>query len=535
MLRVLYFLIVVFVVGFGFAWLADRPGQMVVNFAGYRYEFSIMVAAVLALMLVAGIMLLWWLTRSIWNSPYYVSRYFRVRHRDRGYQALSSGMIAAGAGDGAMARRMKQQAAKLIDADREPLIHLLDAQAALLEGDHETARARFETMLDDPELRLLGLRGLYLEAEQAGERAAAHHYAGRAADIAPQLAWAADATVERRAQEGDWEGALRLLDAQKASRQVDRDALARRRAVILTAQAMSLMDHDLPAAANAALEANKLAPTLVPAAIAAARTKFRMNDLRRGAKILEAAWKSEPHPEIAQAYVHARPGDSTHDRLGRAQKLKALRPNNVETSMAMARAALEAGEYEQARREVEAALRMSPRESAYLLLADIEEADGASEGRIRQWLAKAVRAPRDPAWVADGQVSEHWAPFSPVTGRIDAFEWRAPAERPGALLDHGEVDLSRPEAILVPPEPDAIDQAEIAVEEAPAVTSGPAHAETTEPAPERRPAQIPQRGEKVVALGSTPSPRPGPIRPPDDPGVDAEEDGERNASGFRLF
>ena len=92
----------------------------------------------------------------------------------------------------ALARKMNKQAAKLIRSDQEPLIQLLDAQASLLEGDHDGAREKFEAMLDDPEMRLLGLRGLYLEAERLGDRAAARHYAGRAADIAPQLAWAAE-------------------------------------------------------------------------------------------------------------------------------------------------------------------------------------------------------------------------------------------------------------------------------------------------------------------------------------------------------
>ncbi|TGU12639.1 heme biosynthesis protein HemY, partial [Mesorhizobium sp. M2D.F.Ca.ET.153.01.1.1] len=95
-------------------------------------------------------------------------------------------------------------------------------------------------------------------------------------------------------------------------------------------------------------------------------------------------------------------------------------------SMAVARAALDAQDFATARREADAAIRMDRREGAYLLLADIEEAETGDQGKVRQLLSKAVRAPRDPAWVADGVVSEHWAPVSPVTGKLDAFEWRAP-------------------------------------------------------------------------------------------------------------
>ena len=42
-------------------------------------------------------------------------------------------------------------------------------------------------------------------------------------------------------------------------------------------------------------------------------------------------------------------------------------------------------------------------------------------GRLR-----AVRALHDPAWTADGYVSDRWRPVSPVTGRLDAFQWQTP-------------------------------------------------------------------------------------------------------------
>jgi HemY protein len=292
--RVVFFILLVFALGLGFAWLADRPGNLVATFDGYEYQVSLMVAAVLVVAVVAAVMILWWLVKGIWNSPKTVARYFRVRRRDRGYQALSTGMIAAGAGDAAMARRKKKEAAKLISSDQEPLLHLLDAQASLLDGDHDAARAKFEVMLDDPELRLIGLRGLYLEALRLGERDVARHYAERASEAAPQLGWAADATLEARTAEGDWDAALRLVDAQKSTRQIDRESAQRRRAVLLTARAIEMVDADPAGARTAALEANRLAPELVPAAVIAAKALFRQNETRKGAKILEAAWKIRP-------------------------------------------------------------------------------------------------------------------------------------------------------------------------------------------------------------------------------------------------
>src|SRR5204862_1015340 len=47
-------------------------------------------------------------------------------------------------------------------------------------------------------------------------------------------------------------------------------------------------------------------------------------------------------------------------------------------------------------------------------------------GRARAWTLRAVRALHDPVWTADGYVSDRWRPVSPVTGRLDAFQWQTP-------------------------------------------------------------------------------------------------------------
>lgn len=577
MIRILVYLLIVLALGLGFAWLADRPGDMVVTFGGYRYQVSLMVAAVGVVAVVAATMIAWWLVRSIWNSPYAIARHFRVRRRDRGYQALSTGMIAAGAGDAVLARNKGREAAKLISSDQEPLIHLLEAQTALLEGDHDAARRKFEAMLDDPETRLLGLRGLYLEAGRLGDRNAARHYAGRAAAVAPQLNWATESTIEELAARGQWDGALELVAAQKSTKRIEPAAANRQRAVLLTAKAAECFDTDPAAARAAALEASKLEPDFVPAALVAARALLRNDDVRRASKLLEHVWRATPHPEVADLYIHARPGDAVLDRLKRARKLVDMKKNNAEASLAVARTALDAKDYRLARTEAEAAIRIDAREGAYLLLADIEEAETGDEGKVRQLLAKAVRAPRDPAWVADGVVSETWAPVSPVTGRLDAFEWRAPIEHIGQLIDHGapeKADEPAP-AIAAPAAAERLGEAANAeVIEAGPIVAMPAQtisAARNDAAPvvaapsDRSPAAPvaePASSEPAIT-GKTP-PKPAPAgaaaatragapklppppdvesarrrdfmpRLPDDPGVDPDDEPEPQAERFRFF
>ncbi|MCH4540941.1 heme biosynthesis protein HemY [Ochrobactrum sp. POC9] len=444
MLRVLFYLAIVAALGFGFAWLADRPGELDVTFAGNHYNVPLITAVAGIVAIVAAILILWWLIKSIIQSPYTLRRHFRARKRDRGYQSLSTGLIAAGAGDAEAARRMTKQAGKLLSSDQEPLIKLLEAQTAMLEGRTEDARNGFEAMVEDPETRLLGLRGLYIEAQRVGARDAARHYAAEAVSQAPQLEWASSAMMGQLCAEGDWDGALKLVDARKQALAHSKDVVKKERAALLTAKAMAVVDVDHAQAKALALEANKLAPDLVPAAMVAARALFADGDVRKGSKILEAAWKRFPHPDIASTYVYARSGDTAQDRLKRAKHLVSLRSNNAEGSLALARAAYEAGDYRLARDNAEQVLRASPRESAYLLLADIEEAETGDQGKVREWLARAVKAPRDPAWTADGYVSEQWSPVSPVTGRLNSFEWKVPVVALAPAIEAEKPEIKGP-------------------------------------------------------------------------------------------
>lgn len=429
MIRILFFVAVILALGLCFAWLADRPGEMILIWQGQRVEMSLIAGITGFFLALAAIVFLLWLVRTLFSSPHRVSRYMQNRRRDKGYNALSRGLIAAGAGDAALAKRMSRRTRTLIDADKEPLIHVLEAQTYMIEGRHDDARAKFEAMSEKPETRALGLRGLYLEARRLGASEAAQQFAERAVEKDPQLSWAGQAALEYRTKDGQWDDAIRLLDKQRQARTIEKSEADRKRAVLLTARAMNELESDPRRAASDAQEALRLAPTLVPAAVVAAKALFRQNDLRRGSRILEKAWKHSPHPEVGATYVRARIGDSVQDRLKRARKLEALKPNHLESLTLVGRAALDAHDHTLARQRAEAALRISPREGLYLLLADIEEADTGDQGRVRHWMAQALRAPRDPSWTADGYVSEQWAPLSPVTGKLDAFVWKVPVEQ----------------------------------------------------------------------------------------------------------
>jgi HemY protein len=564
MVRVLLYLAVFAALAVGAVWLADRPGEVSVLWQGYRIETSVAIAAIGVVVLAMLAMLAWALARFVLGLPTAFSFASRARRRARGFEAVSRGMVAIGAGDPIAAGRHAVDARRF--AGDEPLTLLLEAQAAQLSGDRGRAEAAFKTMLDKPETRVLGLRGLFVEAKRRGDMAAARAFADDAVRRSPSLAWANDALLDFHTSAGDWQAARTAVERRAALRLADKADARRQRAVLLAAEALEARGGEPEKALAAALEATKLAPGLTPAAALAGRMLAERGDVRKAVKLLEAAWKEVSHPDLAAAYLDVRPGDSAQDRLARAATLAKLRPSDPEGVLALAGAAIHARDFQKAREALKPLLAGGASVRACLLMAELEEAEHGAAGRVREWLSRATRAPRDAAWVADGLVSDIWMPVSPISGRLDAFVWTVPPATLGShapALDDVLADLDdstpliearaetvEPEpvvaAAVAPPPPPApapaVEQPKQEAQVSPARVPEPAPKPTPDAAPlpvlETKPEPRKVAAEPVAAAALD-----GRLKPvifpvahaPDDPGPDEVSPVEDKKGKFRLF
>ena len=161
MIKTILFLIALAALAMGLGWLADRPGEITLVWQGYRIETSILVGLSAVLALCVILILVWSVLRFIFRLPSLMSLWNKARKRQRGQDALSRGMIALGAGDIRTAERATREAERSLG--QEPLTLLLRAQLAQLTQDREGAERAFQTMVQNPETRLLGLRGLYVK------------------------------------------------------------------------------------------------------------------------------------------------------------------------------------------------------------------------------------------------------------------------------------------------------------------------------------------------------------------------------------
>jgi len=534
--RIILFLVLIALAAAGAAWVADQTGDVVLSWGGWRVQTSLPVFALALGVTIVAVMLAWSVLRALWRTPEKIRRSRRERGHARGRHAITHGLLAIGHGDASAARAHADIARK--HAGNDPLALLLHAQSAQLDGDRAGAHRAFRAMAEREDTRLLGLRGLFIEAQRADDPVSAVMIAEEALKLAPASTWASHAVLGFRCAKGDWSGALAILDNNLASHLIDKAAYRRQRGVLLTARALELENVDRDLSRDSVTEAVKLAPTLVPSAVLASKYESEAHQVRRAMRIVEAAWLKHPHPDLADAYAHVKLGDSARQRLVRVETLAAKAPGHIESALAVARAAIDATEFARAR-EVLAPFISAPTQRAAMLMAEIERTEHGDSGRARAWTLRAVRALHDPVWTADGYVSDKWRPVSPVTGRLDAFQWQTPvAALPSdksAALEAKEFNeaMSAPRRVEPPREPLAEAAPPAAQDNLPA--DFPATVPVVESVPAATPAPPRSESPHVTAAPlfrqrqdiprTSPSSIPAVIpivRPPDDPGIDDE-------------
>ncbi|WP_455476991.1 heme biosynthesis HemY N-terminal domain-containing protein [Bartonella sp. B41] len=444
MIRVVIYAFVLCIFSLVFGWIANHNGIFVITFLHLRFSFSLLTVLSALIFFFGMLVFLWWLFSVTFSVPSILSNYFYKRHKKRGYEALSQGILAVFAGDNILAQKMEARAVKYLSNSHEPLVKFLQAQTLSLQNNSARAISLYEEMRREAPTKLAGLYGLFCEAMNTKAYEAAQQYAEEALSLSPALLWANQAVLDRLSAERNWDKALDIFE--KAQRVLPRSVRLtpernHTKALLLSGKALDLFETHPSEARSVILKAHRLASDFVPITVIMADILYKLNEVRKADKIIIAAWKKEPHPDLAALYLQREEG--AVGRLKRAKTLASCNKNTFESAFLIAKAALDAGEIKLAREQARKALQYHSRESVYLLLADIEEAQGNNQVMVRKWLSLAFHAERDPVWMCDGTIFSSWFVVSPISGRLGCFEWRAPPDRIPLTLEANEIALNK--------------------------------------------------------------------------------------------
>jgi len=436
LIRIFAFIGVVTALAFGAWMVAETESGLILTIAGTEVvlgplqsvvaAFALLVLVWLALKL-AGLLAA--VSRFLNGDETALSRYFDRNRERKGYQALADGLLALSSGEGRLALIKADRAERYLK--RPELTNLLSAQAAELAGDRGKAEKVYKALLSDERTRFVGVRGLMKHRLSDGDTETAMKLAGKALALKPAHGETQDTLLRLQADREDWTGARKTLQAKLKHGNLPRDVHKRRDAVLALSEARGKIElGQLSEARDAVIEANRLSPDLVPAAVLAARFHMKDGKTRHATGLIRKAWNAAPHPELAAAFADIAPDESREARLKRFAPLIRAHPGHPEVKMLQAELLIAAEDFPAARKALGDLCESAPTTRVLTLMAAVERGEGADDAVVRGWLTRALTAPHGPQWVCDNCHTIHgkWRPTcsNGDCGGVDTLSWTEP-------------------------------------------------------------------------------------------------------------
>jgi HemY protein len=434
LIKIVLFVVAIAALTWGAGFLLESSGGLQVTVMGTEYSFGPLQSVIAVIFLVVAVWLLLKVIALLIATWHFLngdetalSRYFDRNRERKGYEALSQGLMALASGEGNVALTKAAKAEKYLE--KPELTNLLIAQAAEMAGNRRLAEASYRKMVENDATRFVGVRGIMKQKLADGDTDTALKLAQKAFALKPKHEETGDVLLKLQAEKEDWKGARETLNTKLKNGQLPRDVHKRRDAVLALSEAKDVFAvGNSIEAREAAIEANRLSPDLIPAAVMAAHGFIDEGKPKYAARLLKKAWGVQPHPDLAAAFAAIAPDETPSERLKRFAALTKVQPDHPETKMLLAELNIANEDFPQARRSLGNLVETDPTARSVTLMAAIERGEGASDTVVKGWLARALTVSRGPQWICENCQHIHaaWAPTCENCHSFDTLAWKTP-------------------------------------------------------------------------------------------------------------
>jgi HemY protein len=410
---ILLLVIVAALAAFGWHWIAEDPGYVLIRFRGYTAQTSLLASVVLLLLAWVAIIALWRLARWPFGA-------FSRRHRRLSQQRLADGLVALMEGRHSEAERDLSRASRL-DTLRGPAL-LAAAEASSRRGEHHRALESLDEAAQVAPRAARVLRARVLRRD--GRPAEALTLLIPEADngnLSPggwrEFALAALAS-------GDTRRAREALDPLQKSGVVGARAYNALETLVLVASIQAATDGAVLNTLWSQLpKGQRRAPAVVDAY---ARKAASFGLVLPAMDEVESALRREWSSQLVETYGML-PGDDLDARLRRAEAWQETHPNDPSLLLALGRMCVRTNLWGKARQYLERSLALVPSPGAWEALGDTYT--GLGDNTLAQ------RCYRNAIALARGESAEALPAANIVGGRLDT--------RPIAIEERDEHGVPR--------------------------------------------------------------------------------------------
>lgn len=461
MIRALFFLVKIAVLVVIAVWLAEQQGAVTFTWVDgegvdNKVNMHLGLFFVTALVIIILALTLFRIIKGFADFPKSVARYKRDKDKEKGFRALTLGLTAVAAGDTKAAKYQAYRAGKMLKQENG-LSLLLAAQSARLDGREDEANECFIKLLENKDASFLGIRGLLQSALDKGDHETALNIAREALKMHSKQPWILKIVYDLEIKSRDLEAALKTLYRAEKYKAVTKEKAASDRVVMLLYKADKDMEAGYRDQSRKQLEkAYKYDDTYIPTVIRLARHYLQTGKKRKAVNLMEKAWKVNTHPDLVPLWASAAPKtkkNAASANLRWFERLLAINTGSAEGQMAVAKAAMEAGLWGEAKNYLKMAEDIRSSKTVFRLYALLEENTSNDPEKVQECLQRAADAPSERTWICreTGRVYDDWQAYAEPHGSFNTIVWDFPFTNDNTLLLHNVQPSQDPKPVLEAP------------------------------------------------------------------------------------
>ena len=452
MIQTLWFFIkITFVIGLLIA-VARLPGEMTLGF----FDYTVTIATGVFLLLVGLLSLCVYILIKALRSLFLIPRKIVARHEEtrhqKGFSALTRGLVAVAAGDSKKASLYAKRAQSMLPNNQIGLQLLLEAQAAKMRGEDGLAQNRFEALMSDKDAAFLGIRGLLKSAIDNNNHLLALDYAEKAAKLHPEQTWVLQTLYYLQVQNKLWGDVLETGKKALKISALERDKVESDQiAIHLMRYDYEVKQGNPSKALNDLKKAYKIDSSFAPTIVRYVGYHLAQKKKRQAINLIKKSWKESPHTDIALLWESLAPKGNQSKVLAWYHQLIDLNSDSVESYIVHARASIDLELWGEAKSSLVNAERIKPSARIYHLLAIVEQNSTHNDNAIHELMEKASDAMPDKAWVCSqtGIIYEEWTPIAAPHGSFNTVVWQYPGQ--DLTRSANPVGIANDSALLIDP------------------------------------------------------------------------------------
>jgi len=424
MIRLTGYIVLAVTVALCAAWVSSNPGQVLITWQGWEVRFSVIVFVFMALLYSFVIWGFLWLIKRLNIFAFLASPKRLAAKRAKAESDLDQAWLEYALGDYKQAIKCGLRAkAKL--GDDHNVLRLLASATQKLPDEKNPYMEKLAGLTTSAvwakkqELDQNLAQKQWVEAKTLVQNMVVSH---------PKNHQLLELDFLLSARLGDWQKAnAALLSAIKYKSSITLKNKKRYKAVIEYCLSMEeKAAGKKPETLDLLKSSLKSDPSFSPAALLAARCYLELDDKKSAEKILNSIWKVAPNKELADFIIDLYPLESSTETFRRIKKLCDTAAGFVESQHLLAKTAIAAEHWPEARSALESAINANQAtKTTYQLLAQLENKQKNDQVAAKKYHDMAQSADADHSWkcVSCHNVTPHYLPNCKKCAEFNSISW----------------------------------------------------------------------------------------------------------------